>query len=384
MKYIIAFLLLTSTAHAQTYTDILANGDTVITTISPAQFVPASITRVTRPFKPPVVEPPVTPGKIEGFGAGVTGGEGYPVRTVTALTETALRNAIGTGNCIVKFAVSGTIRARLNFTNLKNCTIDGEGKITIDNNNNGDGLSFETAGCTNIIVKNLRVRNAGNDCIAITGANNIVIDHCSVGGSSDGGIDITKSYNVTVQYCILGPGRSDWAGSMLIAYSPTRNVSIHHNLMISATPGGVGERNPMVHYSGGSVGSYLVADIRNNAILNWGRNGGTGSGYGTAIAFGATANVVNNWYSDNETPGSAAQPNDGYGSNPGKAYIAGNVVAQGNNVNTKSNASEFAVPAAARITVEDAVTAARRVKSEAGCYPLDDIDKKLIAQIVIQ
>ena len=226
---------------------------------------------------------------------GSTSSTVYHVTNLNSSGSGSFRNGLGSNRTIV-FDVSGTIYGNYDFTGYSYLTIDGSGQ-TITFNGQGtaeiDGLTFAGSNTHHCILKNVNVTNAGNDGInVVDGAHDIVITNCTSWGNADGNIDVAGGNNVTVQYCIMGAGGSGWSGSMLIT---STNVTVHHNLFSPATSGEVGERNPLVHCNYSPVGN-PNADIRNNVIWKYGRSGGTGSGYGTAIAYNATANVINNYY----------------------------------------------------------------------------------------
>jgi hypothetical protein len=137
--------------------------------------------------------------KYEGFGSLTRGGKGYRVVHVSNLNATgpgSLYEAIGS-NRIIVFDVAGKINRfrwdNSDFSNLviSNLTIDGSSApspgITLDNTGaGGNCLSFQN-GCQNSIVKNLRVRNAGNDGFSLVGnCHDIVFDHVSSVDNGDG------------------------------------------------------------------------------------------------------------------------------------------------------------------------------------------------------
>jgi len=326
----------------------------------------------------------------EGFGASAVGGSNSPtVYHVTNLNSSgsgSLAGGIGSNKTIV-FDVSGTITGRFDLVGISYLTIDATGQdITIDNNNNGDGFSFDGPNTHHCILKGVHVTNAGNDGInVVDGAHDILITNCTSYGNRDGNIDVAgdnsgQTKNVTVQYCILGKGNTGWSGDMLVT---GQNVSVHHNLFSPSTPGEVGERCPLVHSNYSPVGNPNI-DFRNNVVWNWGRSDGTGSGYGTAIGFGATGNVVNNYYKSNSSASSAAQPDDGYGSNGGSAYIAGNVSGNpGVDPNSKSNHAIYSIPASAEVTTQDACTAASVVLGKAGPSPRNAMDNSIIGAVTL-
>ncbi|HET6995949.1 MAG TPA: hypothetical protein VFI06_13245, partial [Chitinophagaceae bacterium] len=110
--------------------------------------------------------------KYEGFGAVTKGGTGKKIVRVTNLNAYgagSLYDAIGSDRTIV-FDVAGTIKGfRWDASDhnivVSNLTIDGSTApspgITLDNTGpGGDCLSFQN-GCHDIIVRNIRARNAG-------------------------------------------------------------------------------------------------------------------------------------------------------------------------------------------------------------------------------
>jgi hypothetical protein len=321
-----------------------------------------------------------------------TGGEGFEVMHVTTLASTgpgSLAEAMGSNRTIV-FDVGGTIEDfrwdSSDHAPVVNLTIDGSTApapgITLDNGNNGNCLSFQD-GSHDIIVKHLRARNAGNDGFSVVGGYNIIFDHCSSSGNRDGNLDITQgAHDVVVRYCLLGPGDPAWSGNMLIAYAPTRDISVHHTLFASVTPDGVGERNPLVHSVNEPPGDVMMVDFRNNLVWKWGRNGGTGSGYATGVDYDGTANVIANYYFSDADPGNAVDLDaDGSAGDGALAHVTGNVSGNGLDPNGVSNHALWPLPDRLTIADEDACAAAARVRAEAGARPLDATDQAILAGI---
>ncbi len=323
----------------------------------------------------------------EGFGANAVGGSNsstvYHVTNLNSSGAGSLANGIGSNRTIV-FDVSGTIVGRFDLIGISYLTIDGSGQnIIINNNNNGDGISFDGANTHHCILKGIHVTNAGNDGInVLDGSHDILITNCSSYNNVDGEIDIAGGTNVTVQYCILGGSSNGGPGPMLITAT---NVSVHHNLFSPASANTPGERCPLVHCNYSPVGN-PNADIRNNIVWKYGRNNGTGSGYGTAIAYNATGNVVNNYYYTTGTsPGSATNTDDGYGAGAtGKMYAAGNVSGNnGVNANAASNHAEYSIPSQYAVTMQSACAAAALVLANAGPRPLNSTDQAMINAVTL-
>lgn len=328
----------------------------------------------------------------EGFGAVTKGGKDKPVVHVTNLNASgpgSLQAAMGSNRTIV-FDVAGTIdnfrwdgSGRNAVTNL---TVDGSSApspgITLDNNNNGYCLTFEQ-GCHDIILKNIRIRNAGMDGISVVGAYNMIFDHISVAGSGDGSLDISQgSHNITVQWCIFGPGREGWAGPMLIAFPPTKDISVHHNLFASYGAG-AGERNPFVHNATNykpNETSDLMCDFTNNLVWNWGKSNGD-YGYGSSVDYGGSLQARNNFYQSNAQKDHAILIN--HESKLSKLYASGNK--SGNDGVDLNNLSNVTKPwTVAPVTMYDACTAARLVLAFAGPRPLDKTDQAIVDAIALK
>lgn len=330
-----------------------------------------------------VPPPPDTTKTIyEGFGANAIGGSVsstvYHVTNLNSSGSGSLDNGIGSNKTIV-FDVSGTIVGRFDLIGISYLTIDGGNQdVTIFNNNNGDAISFDGSNTHHCILKNIHVNGAGNDGInAIDGAHDIMITNCTSWGNVDGEIDIAGANNVTVQWCIMGPSKTGGPGPSLIT---STNVTEHHNLFSPSAPQTPGERCPLIHCNYSPVGN-PNAQVINNLVWKFGRDNGTGSGYGTAVCYNATGDVINNYYyTAGTSTNNATSTSDGYGSGAtGKAYMSGNVSGNtGANPNGPSNHVIFPAPA---ITTQDACTAARLVLQKAGPAAQNSIDKGFKANI---
>jgi hypothetical protein len=331
--------------------------------------------------------------KLEGFGANAVGGSNsasvYHVTNLNSSGAGSLSNGIGSNKTIV-FDVSGTIVGRFYLASTSYLTIDATGRdITINNQNNGDAISCDGPNTHHIILKGLHVTNAGMDGINVVGgAHDVMITNCTSWGNRDGNIDIAaandgKTYNVTVQWCIIGGGaanNSSYSGPCLVT---SQSTSFHHNLILPLTVGGVGERAPLVHASYSPVGN-PNCDFRNNVDYLWGRNNGSGSGYAVDIAYGATANVVNNYLYSLSDSTNAVITNGSYGSTPkGNAYVSGNVSGNKLNPNAQNNHAEYDIPAFYAITMQDACSAAALVIAQAGPSPRNQKDKDFAATVTL-
>ena len=241
-----------------------------------------------------------------GFGAIATGGQGRPVFKVSSLADRgsgtlrdALALASSAGGATVTFGVGGDIVLGSGLPVPANTTIDGTTApapgITLWGDAARGGGGALNIFQSNVIVRGLRVRNAGNDGVQIApkaGASisRIVIDHCSITNSGDGGIDVTgrngfTTTDVTLSWnYIAGSGsgcaKGTCGGGSLIKYGVDR-VSVHANFWDKNL-----RRNPSV--DGGKIANGTLIDIRGNVVRGYQQNG-------MQVVNGARANVVGNF-----------------------------------------------------------------------------------------
>lgn len=339
----------------------------------------------------PEVIPPVVPSGYMGFGSQVKGGEAfknspYHVTNLKASGAGSLADGIKSNSYIV-FDVGGVITGfRFDVGNnvsgtFFNLTIDGTTApspgITLDNTGaGGNTLGFEGTGNHDIIIKGIRAINAiGGDNFHFLGATNVILDHCSAWGAGDGNCDITNSCkNFTIQNCIFGPGcqcsenGSDrWGGNMLIAYG-TGRITIHHSIFYSRTPTGIAERNPGAMNQSGTIPDPCVLDFVSNVVYNWGRNSGSGSGYGTALFYGSYGNVRNSYYYIDNTGGGInnAVSENPYGNPKGTIYAIGNISGNSGKVNGFTATTAYPIDAIYQVAQEDACSSLKMVLGAAG------------------
>jgi len=147
--------------------------------------------------------------------------------------------------------------------------------------------------------------------------------------------------------------------------------------------GGVGERCPLVHCNYSPVGS-PNADLRNNVIWRFGRDNGTGSGFGIDVAYGAAGNAINNWVYTTGGSTDNGVTNSAYGEPTGSLYATGNVSGNnGVNPNSNSNHAIYAIPAQYAVTTQDACTGASLVLANAGPQPRNSVDQGFVNQVTL-
>jgi hypothetical protein len=297
---------------------------------------------------------------------------------VTTLADSgpgSLRAAVASGARTIVFDVGGTITLLDHmFVEGAHITIDGHSApppgITLRNY----GLVIRgSRGAHDVIVRGLRIRGAAIDGIQIANnAENVVVDHVSIHGSVDGNIDITEgSRNVTVSWSILAEPAGE-GKNMLIKYQASR-VSLHHNVFVGAR-----QRNPQARVDdAGTLATDLVVDMRNNVVWDW-RNGA-----GAHVWYGATANIVNNFFgSPSSTQLARARAiivcrgecDEGVAASAARAWVDGNVGWDRQHVLLNAESTEPEPFPAAPVDTEAACVAAARAVAEAGARPLDTLD----------
>jgi len=223
----------------------------------------------------------------EGFGRFAKGGRGGMVIEVTNLNDSgsgSLRAAVeALGPRIVVFRVGGTITLASDLViSNPNITIAGQTAP-------GDGILIKNGEiaikASEVIIRFVRSRPGFNtfntDGFSIAGSN-VILDHCSTSWSTDEGISIIGGRNITVQWCIAAEGlfgSSRESKGIFARGSNTRDISIHHNYMISNN-----NRNPLG--KGESNSTPQVLDFVNNLVVY-------GTGRGTSQTTGGLIN--HNW-----------------------------------------------------------------------------------------
>jgi hypothetical protein len=332
--------------------------------------------------------------RYQGFGSSTAGGLAGATVRVTNLNDSgpgSLRDAVSKGHRTVVFDVAGdivlkrTLQVRGAFITIDGFSAPSPG-ITL--RRFGVSISGDR-GAHDVIVRGIRIRDAGIDTDKeesdgihiVRNAYNIIVDHVSIQGSEDGNLDIgSGSHDVTISWSILAEPRGD-GKNMLIKFNPSR-VSLHHNIFVRAQ-----QRNPQVAIdNAGTRASDLTVDMRNNIVWDW------HGGYGTLIWLGASANVVNNFYSSPRSPakhqkealvvGGAGRMETKTNSKA-RVYAAGNFSADNlaEDINAVGN-EKNPFPAASVIT-QDACAGAEATLAGAGARPLDAIDQKYLSAIAL-
>jgi len=297
----------------------------------------------------------------EGFGATTPGGTGGTVVAVTEASESAVRAAFtkaNAGHAVVRFDVAGPIAIHSPLPRLTGAfiTIDGNG-VTLY----GQGFPRE-AGMVDVrghdvIVKNIRLRNAGDNLRAQgDGAYNVVFRHVSSTGSGDDGISVGYgAHDVTIQHCFLAGNTR----SIFMKYGATTNVSIHHTWIQKQWI-----RGPLVSQS-------IFADIRNVIVEDWAL-------WGTRFEKESSGNVVNSLF----LLSPYAKSVGGKTNSSLRLIQSGSVFTSGNRydgVSEDGATGDATAPLPAPpVTTLPVDAMADLVRTRAGCLPRDGVDQAYI------
>ncbi len=303
---------------------------------------------------PPPPPPPIIEA-YEGYGTLTTGGENGTVRWVTNLNDSgagSLRDVLATCDgtpTLIKFSVGGTINTAGVGVMKPFITICGETAPYPGITLNATSYRCMEVNTHDVIVRHIRTRNAGGECIQIFGDYNLIFDHISISGSGDGGIDINGGcHHVTVSRCII-------AECVEGSRSHGVDTSMHHNLWTYNN-----RRQPRLYYAGPRF------DVRNNVIEYW-TNTGT-----NICATTAGCNIINNYYGP-------PAPTESWGAallktaDSSNHYVAGNYCEgypQINNINDRATPVEE--PAVTTIDAGPALWT--DVHRNCGAMPRDAID----------
>jgi pectate lyase len=243
------------------------------------------------------------------------------------------------------------------------------------------GRSISFSGCTNVIVRYLRIREGisgdkGKCSLNIADGGNMIFDHLSIEWGRWDCLGLTHgSHDVTFQYCIFGQGIDPQRFGALV--DTVTNVTFSHNLWIdnqSRNPkakGTIQYINNVVYNWGvnGLVGGHSEADHELDVIGNYFIKGPSSNGHFVGL-FTSTDHVFqSNNYLDLDLDG---QPD-------------GHAVTNEEFRNTGGGAIFVSKPflqPPVPVTIDSANAALAKVISDAGCsLHRDTVDEALIAEL---
>ena len=363
----------------------------------------------------------------EGYGMYASGGRGGKVVEVTSLEDKdRYGNAIPGGfrwalaqysgePLTVVFKVSGIIDLKGSDLRCKrdNVTIAGQTAP-------GDGICIKGGkvnfgGSTNLIIRHMRFRvgllSSGafieGAALGLENGSKFIIDHCTFGWSGEENMTIYDDSELTIQWCIIHEGLYDvghpkgvrsygsqWGG---------QTSTYHHNLLahnVSRTPRFNGARSNdhnvlleyinNVNYNWGKENSPYGADFdaggvshKVNMINNYHKPGparpGTSSSYFVQSSFNPDQNVsqIAHWYmSGNYMEGTA---NTAQNADNTLGLDASPYIDKGISKDALIDSVPFEPPYS--LNIESAQDAYQSVLAEAGAFPRDTNDRRIIHEV---
>lgn len=374
--------------------------------------------------------PPAFPG-AEGFGAAATGGRGGQVIEVTTTAPSgpgSLQWALDQpGPKYVVFRTSGLIEARIHLGS-GNATIAGEtspggitvrGFVTDESPFQDQEVRAPTQFAENWILRHIRIRpgidGPSDDGLRLRYTRTAIVDHVSVGNATDEAVEISYANGITVQNCLLAEtlGAHSFYGGMLINYSNPQHgfeldrISVHHNAFVRIE----GRLPEVSRESRAAANSTMDLEISSN--LYWDPDFFIALGPGTGVVTDAGGdpypvhfrlNAVNNAFRTRSSfpyamwddqilrlPSSAAGNSIHAAGNamdlyPGRDDYALFYCCNDYAESTPDNTAGLAAARATRhdfpaITYTPAADLRERAVNQAGAFPRDPMDTRLLAPL---
>jgi pectate lyase len=335
---------------------------------------------------------PAFPGAV-GHGATSRGGRGGRILYVDTLEDRgtgSLRACIeeaGPRTCV--FRVAGTIRfrgaspaIRHPYLTIAGQTAPGSG-ITIANSSDGSGRTpLIVKGTHNVVIRHVRVRldtlganPAGEDAFTIENSRNVILDHVSGSWARD---ELVNPYGdndrITISWSIFAEAIPPHDKCALLGSDPSgpQNLSFIGNLCAHS-----GDRNPDINFNPGSC-----VEIVNNVFYNansqfaeiWESYGGTPVAIAGNYFRGGPNTAKLAVGIDREIIGSKGIS---------RVYLWNNHF-DGSFVHTSpllQPATVATPPCPLTVSAVPAQQAYERVLSEAGAFPRDEIDARVLSDV---
>lgn len=361
----------------------------------------------------------------EGFGAYAKGGRGGQVIEVTNLLDNEDGTIEGSLRWAFKQCASEPTTIVFRVSGIINLVSELRGKLTkgvtiAGQTAPGDGICIRgnkvnLGGSSNLILRHLRFRIGLHEdgsfikggSIGIENANNVIIDHCTFGWSGEENMTMYDNDSTTVQWCIIheglyASGHAKGARSYGCQWGG-QNATYHHNLLAhnySRTPRFNGSKHHDIN---------VLYEYVNNVNYNWGKSN---SAYGAYIEIKDgtyNCNFINNYYKPGPAyPGSEKSffAQSSHHSIQGdsiiaKWYLHGNIMEGSANESLNKDNSlgldaksylkagvsrsqlivkdAFQMPHTLR--VESAKEAYKSVLENAGAFPRDIVDKRIVLEV---
>jgi pectate lyase len=184
------------------------------------------------------------------------GGKGQIVRVSTKAALEQYANASDDYIILVEGSFSGTGMIEVS----SNKTIVGAGQGATF-----DGFGINVNGKKNIILRNLTIKNANPDAIAMRNTHHVWIDHCDLSNSDDGLLDFTiGSDYLTVSWTLFHDHDKVTlanSGTQHFEDAGRNKVCYHHNWFKNTI-----QRNPRIGYGMGHVFNNYYSNISSYCV----------------------------------------------------------------------------------------------------------------------
>ena len=340
----------------------------------------------------PVKGEPAFPGAV-GYGAAAKGGRGGRIIAVDTLADSgpgSLRACIdATGPRVCIFRVSGTIRFTSRPPVIANpyLTIAGQtapgGGIVIAHAGDKEGRTpILIKNTHDIVIRHVRVRNdrtgthrGSEDSFTIENSRQVIVDHVSASWARD---ELINGYGdndwITISHSIFAEGIPRHDKCALLASDPKgpQHLSFIGNICAHN-----GDRNPDLNFPPGSC-----AEVINNILYN-----GQSEFAEIWESFGGVpvSLIGNNFIAGKNTrPDTVGVARNLMGSKGrARVYLADNRF-DGDFVHLSPQLKEAEVdrpPCPPTIAAEPADAAYKAVLTEAGAFPRDPFDRRIVKQV---
>ena len=207
---------------------------------------------------PPLAEPPSPSAVGGGFGGAAPGGAGKPVVRVRAVAD--LKSAFEKGNVSIEIEARDLDVPEKIETKADNITLDGKGATLRGDRIPREMQMLKFVGGSNFVVRNLRLRNAGDNLAFYAGARKILVERVSSTGAGDDGLSLSGASDATAAFCFLA-GNTRTVFIMKGGGGTPDNHTIHHCILMKSW-----QRNP-------KLDGVAHFDVRNNLIREWKASG---------------------------------------------------------------------------------------------------------------
>ena len=344
------------------------------------------------PPLPPAESPPTAFPGAQGHGKATPGGRGGRIIQVTTLADRgpgSLRDCIdAAGPRVCVFRIGGVIRfdserpvIRNPYITIAGQTAPGDG-ILLTHGGGPQGFTPLVIKDTHdVIVRDIRVRTdrrgairGSNSGFIIERSHDVILDHVSSSWTLDENVGgYADNDKITISWSIFAEGIPRHDKCALLASHP---VGPQHVSFLSNLCAHNGDRNPDINFPPGScveIVNNVLYDAESEFAEIWESHGGT------------PVSIVANYFRAGPSthPGAVALTRQRVGTTgDARVYQAGNVL---DGVGTQSpDFSPVLVPSPpCPLTLQplDARAAYDRVLAEAGAFPRDAVDARIVGEV---